>query len=685
LPVKSVAGRVDNYPMAAGTTRNTGRLFAIQAVLTLVPVVLLGAVFTASYRGEANRRGIAVGRSQAELLAETAVEPMLTGHDLASGLRAGERAGLVRLVRTVDEGTLLRLRLRDREGHVVFSDDGSGFSPLADDEAAEAARGHSIAGLTRLNEDANDSGPLGAQTVEVYTRLDAGPDHHTVGVLEVYLPYAPIRADVTTGLQRLYRTIALGLAALWLVMFAVAVVVSRGLRRHARLNEFLAEHDALTGLPNRTQFHRRVGDAVDAAWRLGTECAIAIIDLDRFKEVNDTLGHQNGDALLVELAGRLERAASAGEVVARLGGDEFGIVLPAVTDAGATLARLRALIDHEVEINGLPVSLEASIGYVIAPVDGVDVDDLMQRADVAMYVAKTQRSGVVRYDPAHDHYDAANLGLIAELRHAIDEDQLVLHYQPKAATVDGRIEAVETLLRWQHPVHGLLYPDTFLPLAEPTDLIDRITDWVLRHALCELAALGGPASDLSVAVNVSARNLARSDFAEWVVDVLAEYHVPPQRLIIEITETALLTDPARAASVLAKLATAGVQVSLDDFGRGQTSLGYLSALPIHELKIDKSFVLDMADNAAHAAIVRSVVELGHNLALRVVGEGVEDEHVFGMLRDAGCDVAQGYFLARPMPVMLLRDWLEHAATLHAANEVAGAAGVAPEAAERLSA
>jgi diguanylate cyclase (GGDEF)-like protein len=656
----------------AGTTRNTGRLFAVQAVVTLVPVILLGAVFGASYRGEAQRRGIAVGASKAELLAKTAIEPLLTGHDLRNGLLAPERAGLVRLVRSVDESTVVRLRLRDLDGHVIFSDDGSGFSPLADEEAAEAGRASSIAGLTRLNEDANDDGPVGSQTVEVYTKVDAGPQHRTVGVLEVYLPYAPIRAEVTAGLHRLYRTLALGLAALWLVMFLIAVSVSRGLRRQARLNAFLAEHDALTGLPNRTQFHRRAEEAVHAAWRLGMECAIAIIDLDRFKEVNDTLGHHNGDALLVELAGRLERAARPGEIVARLGGDEFGIVLPDVTDATAALARLRALIDHEVEINGLPVSVEASVGYVVAPSDGLDVDDLMQRADVAMYVAKAQHSGVVRYDPTHDHYDAANLGLIAELRHAIDDDQLVLHYQPKAATVDGRIEAVETLLRWQHPVHGLIYPDTFLPLAEPTDLIDRITDWVLRHALRELHALGEAGADLSIAVNVSARNLARADFAEWVVGILTEHDVPPERLIIEITETALLTDPARAANVLAKLATAGVQVSLDDFGRGQTSLGYLSALPIHELKIDKSFVLDMTDNAAHAAIVRSVVELGHNLALRVVAEGVEDEHVYTLLRDAGCDVAQGYFLARPMPASMLRDWLAHAATVHAATAVANA-------------
>jgi EAL domain-containing protein (putative c-di-GMP-specific phosphodiesterase class I) len=296
------------------------------------------------------------------------------------------------------------------------------------------------------------------------------------------------------------------------------------------------------------------------------------------------------------------------------------------------------------------------------------VDDLLQHADVAMYEAKTQHLGVVRYDAAHDHYDAANLGLMADLRRGIDAGELVVYYQPKATLEDSTIEAVEALVRWRHPRLGLLHPDRFIPLCEQTDLIDKLTVSVLRTALEDVRDLG----DVSVSVNVSARSLTRQRFAGQVIGILEETRVDPERLIVEITETALLTDPPRAAAVLAELDAVGIRVSLDDFGIGQTSLGYLSSLPVHELKIDKSFVMDMVANPAHAAIVRSIVELGHNLSLRVVGEGVETDAVFMTLRDAGCDLAQGYLLARPMPADELRRWLARAP-----RQVASRAAPAP--------
>jgi EAL domain-containing protein (putative c-di-GMP-specific phosphodiesterase class I) len=248
--------------------------------------------------------------------------------------------------------------------------------------------------------------------------------------------------------------------------------------------------------------------------------------------------------------------------------------------------------------------------------------------------------------------------LVAQLRHAIDDGQLLLHYQPKASLVDGRVDTVEALVRWRHPTHGVLYPDSFLPLAEQTDLIDKLTDFILSRALVETGRLRNGDEPLSVAVNVSARNVSSPDFAVSVISTLRRLDVDPRRLILEITETALLDDPDRAANALAMLNDYGVRISLDDFGRGQTSLGYLSALPIHELKIDKSFVTDMLVNAAHAAIVRSIIDLGHNLSLSVVGEGVETEETLAMLRASGCDVAQGWLLARPMPVDELPMWFE---------------------------
>jgi predicted signal transduction protein with EAL and GGDEF domain len=348
------------------------------------------------------------------------------------------------------------------------------------------------------------------------------------------------------------------------------------------------------------------------------------------------------------------------DTVARLGGDEFGIILRDVTDPAEVLWRIRAVIEDEVSVGGLPLSVDSSIGFVVAPADGTDLDQLLQGADVAMYVAKEQHSGVVRYRPDQNHYDAANLALIGELRHAIEIDQLVLHYQPKANLATGEVDSMEALVRWRHPTLGLLYPDRFVPLVEQTDLIDKLTEWVLRKALSDLRRLGPSALHVTVAVNVSARNLGRPGFAELVTRSLGEAGVSPHRLVIEITETALLTDPAGAIVVLTKLDALGVRVSIDDFGCGQTSLGYLATLPIHELKIDRCFVGDMLVNPAHAAIVRSIIELGHNLHLHVVGEGVESMETWEALRASGCDAAQGYLLARPMPVEHLREWLDHA-------------------------
>jgi diguanylate cyclase (GGDEF)-like protein len=495
------------------------------------------------------------------------------------------------------------------------------------------------------------------EAVEVYLPLSAGAPVHRVGVLEVYLPYAPISHDVATGMHVLYRDLAVGLALLWLVLVGISLSLSRGLRRQVRLNAYLAEHDTLTDLPNRALFHTRAKAALDESRRGERAVVIAIIDLDRFKEVNDTLGHNNGDLLLTELARRLAANTHPTDTVARLGGDEFGVILYGAVDGEATLWRLREVIDQQMEVNSLPLSVEASVGFVVAPEDGTDVDVLLQRADVAMYVAKSQHAGVVRYDAQQDHYDATNLALIGELRHAIEADQLVLHYQPKTSVDTGSVDAVEALVRWQHPSLGLLHPARFLPLAEQTELIDRLTTWVLNRALAELRGLGSAAADLGVAVNVSARNLSRPDFAHEVISLLERHGVAANRLIIEITETSLLLDPPRAALILAQLATAGVKVSLDDFGCGQTSFGYLSALTIHELKIDRSFVADMLVNRAHAAIVRSIIDLGHNLSLQVVGEGVETDDTLEGLRAAGCDVVQGFLVARPMPVERLRVWL----------------------------
>ena len=395
-----------------------------------------------------------------------------------------------------------------------------------------------------------------------------------IGVLELYLPYAPIAADTMAGEQAVGLALVGGLFVVWACLLGVSASVTRRLRRQSSTNAFLARHDVLTGMPNRAQFTQRAEAAIPGA-TVERPVAIALIDLDRFKEVNDTLGHENGDQLLMLLAERLKLYVREGDTIARLGGDEFGVVLSGVRgpgEAAEVLGRLRATVSQPVQINGLPLAVEASIGFALAPEDGTDIGTLQQRADVAMYVAKRGHSGIARYRREQDQYDASKLSLIGELGRAIAKDQLVLHYQPKGDVHGAKVIAVEALVRWQHPTRGLLYPDAFLPAAEQTELIEDLTRWVLRSASLALPQLD-PTGQLAVAVNISARSLGRADFAADVLSALAEAGTDPARVILEITETALMADPARASRTLVELARAGLRISIDDFGAGSHQPG----------------------------------------------------------------------------------------------------------------
>ncbi len=645
---------------------HTGRLFAVYAIVSAIPVIALGFILAGSFRGEALQRGLSEGRSEASLIASTAVRPLLNGRPISAGLTRIETARLESLVHGSIGRSILRLRVRDGSGRIVFSDDGAGDFGPADHDAIEAAHGKEVADLTRLNADALDAevtpdaplGDLGPRAIEIYVPLRGGSPARVLGVLELYLPYAPISDEVSHLLGTLYRDLILGLGALYLVLFAITASVSSRLRRESLQNAFLAGHDALTGLPNRTAFQEQVSLAIAHATYSGDPAAVAVLDLDRFREINDALGYANGDLVLRKLADRLVAALGSDAFVARLGGDEYGVILPRGQSAEPLLRRLRATLDREVSVSGVTLAAQTSIGYALAPTDGDEPEELLQRADVAMYAAKDLHAGVMRYEPSLDRHDAAGLSLVAELHHAIDDEELVLHYQPQQELDGDRVVAVEALVRWQHPTHGLLFPDRFLPLAEQTDVIDHLTRWVLRRALRDVDGLGlATGTTPRIAVNVSARSVGGGTLAEDVITALAEYSFDPDRLIIEVTETAILADPQRAAAELARLADAGVRVSLDDFGQGQTSLRHLSRLPLHELKIDREFVGDMDADDAHATIVRSMIELGHNLGLHVVAEGVETDGVREQLREAGSDLIQGYLLSRPLPLEQITAWL----------------------------
>ncbi|GAA2554266.1 hypothetical protein GCM10010435_25890 [Winogradskya consettensis] len=636
--------------------RSAQRLFVAYAAASLVPIVVLAGVLSAALAREARDRGLSEGRAQAAVVARTAIEPLLDGEDLASGLSAGERDGLTRIaVSAVGGGSVVRLRILDSAGRMVFSPDGSGLGQAPDDEAREAAAsGTDRAELTRLNTDSNDQEAVGQRVVEVYLPLMVR--ERQVGVLEIYLPYEPIDAAVSAGLRTVYGLLGVGLVLLWVALAGISASTMRRLRREAARNAYLADHDVLTGLPNRAQFHRRVQAALAEGRAGGTGTAVVLLDLDRFKEVNDTLGHDHGDLLLRSLSARLTENARSGDVVARLGGDEFALVLPSAgeDDVVALLDRLRGSIGADIVVGEIPLSVEASFGYVLAPADGDDADTVMRRADMAMYRAKDSRVGRARYDGVRDHYDAGQLALVVQLRDAIETGQLVLHYQPKTVISTGEVCAVEALVRWQHPERGMVPPDLFIPVAERTGLIELLTRWVLDAALTEV---GGWDGALTVAVNISARNLAHLGFAAMVLETLDRTGMPADRLVLEITETALLAEPETVVAVLGRLTAAGVRISIDDFGVGQTSLGYLPSLPLDELKIDKSFVMDLVTNPSHRAIVRTCVDLGHNLGLRVVAEGVETTEILGFLGEAGCDIAQGYLLTRPLPPPELQRWL----------------------------
>jgi diguanylate cyclase (GGDEF)-like protein/PAS domain S-box-containing protein len=429
--------------------------------------------------------------------------------------------------------------------------------------------------------------------------------------------------------------------------------------RQAELNEHQALHDALTDLPNRTLFRERIEHAIRGAERDGRPLAVLMMDLDRFKEVNDSLGHGAGDTLLQVLAERLQGVLRTVDTVARLGGDEFGLLLHDATgeDIRPVVERILEVVQDPIVVNGLPLAIEASIGIAVYPDHGVDFDTLVQHADVAMYRAKQQTSGFAFFDEAVERHDPLRLTLVAELRRAISNRELELFYQPKASLATGDVTSVEALLRWHHPERGLVEPDEFIPLAQQTSLMGPLTLYVVDEALRQCAAWQRQGFRLSVAVNLSARNLLDLDFPEQVRCLLVKWKVDPALLRFEITESTMQADPARTKVVLERLSGMGLRLSIDDFGTGYSSLAYLKRLPVDEIKIDRSFVLNMETDAEDAAIVRSTIDLGRNLGLQVVAEGVETEAAWNRLESLGCTTAQGYFLTRPVAAPELLEWL----------------------------
>ena len=418
--------------------------------------------------------------------------------------------------------------------------------------------------------------------------------------------------------------------------------------------------DALTDLPNRALLLDRLEQAINVASRDKTHLAVLIMDLDRFKDVNDTLGHYIGDRILKQVATRLQGVVQEPDSVARLGGDEFAILLPKIfeiKDATLVAGKIEKTLHAPFVLEGLKLDIQASVGIAYFPEHGSDADTLLQRADIAMYVAKNNHSGIVVYSPALDQHSPHRLTLMGELRQAISQDELVLHYQPKINLETAVVSGVEALVRWNHAVHGLMQPDDFIPLAERTGLIKPLTLWVLNQALKQCAAWRNQGVNLDIAVNVSANGLLDLELPDIVAGLLASHDVPPERLVLEITESAIMLDKDRAMQVLSHLADMGIRLAIDDFGTGYSSLAYLSKMPVKEIKIDKSFVMGMKKNSSDAMIVRATIDLGHNLGLKVIGEGVESSEIMSRLKELGCDMVQGFHFTEPLAGEQLSEWL----------------------------
>lgn len=423
--------------------------------------------------------------------------------------------------------------------------------------------------------------------------------------------------------------------------------------------EHRALHDALTGLPNRALLADRFAQALQEARREEQSVGLLLIDLDKFKDINDTLGHHVGDELLRQVGPRMAGVLRAADTIARLGGDEFAVLLPhaaGVDDAIQVAEKLQAALSRSFSVSGIDLDVEASIGVVLSGEHGTDAMTLMQRADVAMYVAKQRNLGVFPYDPALDTHSPERLSLLGDLRRALHDDQLFLLYQPKVSLTTGEVCGAEALLRWAHPDRGLVPPDAFIPLAENTGLIGPLTRRVLDLALAQARRWAEQDRPLQIAVNLSARNLLDPRLDSTVADLLAHHGVAPELLKLEVTESAIMSDPIRATELLRRLHAQGIAIAIDDFGAGYTSLGQLKNLPVSELKVDRSFVMAMQSDSSDRLIVRSVIELSHNLGLSAVAEGVESAEVLDSLVAYSCDVAQGYHLSRPLSGDAFDDW-----------------------------
>jgi diguanylate cyclase (GGDEF)-like protein len=551
----------------------------------------------------------------------------------------------------------LRVSLIGAGDRITYSTDHRLIGTLAGDRSklADVRRGSIVSQVAHVPNVTAD-GSVNA----LVSRIPVAVGKRTVAVVSIEQDYAPIAAAARESLLPVAGVLEVALIVLFVLLLPALARASRNLRLYVAEIHHQASHDALTELSNRVALHENLGAALSEA-EDDVQVAVLLIDLDRFKEVNDSLGHDAGDELLREVARRL--VATAGTApVSRLGGDEFAIVLSNTTARQAIEFghALRSSIEEPCSIRDIPVSVDASIGIALAPGDGTEVTQLIQRADVAMYAAKQARAGVLRYDATSDRNDANKLVLMSELRVAVERGELDVYYQPIVTAAGGTLKKVEALVRWRHPTRGMIPPGEFIPLAEHTRLIVDLNQFVLSEAARQCGIWRRQGVDLGVTVNMTVLDLLERTFASDVDRTLREAGFPASALTIEITEGAFMREPERVRRTLEALRALGAQVAIDDFGTGYSSLSYLKDLPVDLLKIDRSFITGLPKSEANTAIVAAAIELAHRLGLQVVAEGVETDEQYECLEALGCDLIQGFLISRPVPASALATMMEEA-------------------------
>jgi diguanylate cyclase (GGDEF)-like protein len=626
------------------TTADPPRLVLRFAVCTCVALALAAGAILMVVRHLVTVQAEHAATAEARVLADSTLRGLLVASDFGGPVEASRRTQLDQLFRTrvLDDGVLL-VELYARDGTVTYSTDHRLIGRAPGGQVGHIRE--ALAGTVRGDATAMPNGTR--KSLRTYAPVAVSGD---TGAVALFQDYAPISHAAASTFLPTAGVFEAALILLFVTLMPLLRRVTVRLRRQMEEIRHRALYDQLTGLPNRSLFRDRVEQAILTARRESSSATVMFLDIDHFKEINDTLGHEAGDLLLQALAERLREEMRTNETLARLGGDEFGILCTGAAEDAVVLAeRLHRALQEPFVICELPLEIALSVGIATSPDHGQDADTVLRHADVAMYLAKETQAGTALYDEDQDSNDAARLALAGELRRAIEQEELVLHFQPKAELESGCVVGVEALVRWVHPERGLIPPGDFISIAERTGLIKPLSRYVVAAALRQCGAWRQQGLDLHVAVNLTIPDLLDLELPDLIARLLNETRVRPDQLEVEITESTILADPFRVRQVVSRLNELGLRVAIDDFGTGYSSLAYLRRLPVQTIKIDRSFVMDMCENANDATIVRSTIDLGRNLGLDVVAEGVETQETWDALRRHGCTLAQGYLISKPLP------------------------------------